>query len=308
MKKYIFTMLCALMATAMNAQDVMVIEKNDDTTTKFNLSDIRRIYFENSGNPVIPPTSNSQLICRLKDKDGNPVLLSGIQSTYNPDRWLCKYDYDQSGNLVSVIDNENTTYNVNGLNIIGQYDDTDETEDINRYEILLKLNEAGFISEAIVTIKEFYRTTGTMKRIESVSCSYSYDKDEQMIESKCDGGIEKYNEDGTLRKRTEQQSTTVYTWSGGNLKSWSRVKREKENGEWTEKTSTKEYDYGSGVNITRQQLEEYSYDIDWPCLERLGYLGLFGVGSKNFEVKTSSYSLNNNGTVDTVSDRKYIYK
>ena len=303
MKKYIFTMLCALMATAMNAQDVMVIEKNDDTTTKFNLDDIRRIYFENSGNPVIPPTSTSQLTCRLKDKDGNPVLLTGIRFT-DSDRWLCKYDYDQSGNLVSVIEG-NITYNINGLNITGQEENTDEIE---KHIIQLKLNDAGFISEAIVTIEEFYRATGAKKGIESVTCSYSYDEDGQMTESKYDGNREKYNEDGTLQKRTEGQSATVYTWSEGNLKSWSRVKREKENGEWTEKTSTKEFNYGSGVNITRQQLEEYSYDIDWPCLERLGYLGLFGVGSKNFEVKTSSYSLNNNGTVDTVSDRKYIYK
>ena len=303
MKKYIFTMLCALMTTAMNAQDVMVIEKNDDTTAKFNLSDIRRIYFENSGNPVIPPTSTSQLTCRLKDKDGNPVLLTGIRFT-DSDRWLCKYDYDQSGNLVSVIEG-NITYNINGLNITGQEENTDEIE---KHIIQLKLNDAGFISEAIVTIEEFYRATGAKKGIESVTCSYSYDEDGQMTESKYDGNREKYNEDGTLQKRTEGQSATVYTWSEGNLKSWSRVKREKENGEWTEKTSTKEFNYGSGVNITRQQLEEYSYDIDWPCLERLGYLGLFGVGSKNFEVKTSSYSLNNNGTVDTVSDRKYIYK
>ena len=299
MKKYIITILCALMATAMNAQDVMVIEKNDNTTAKFNLDDIRRIFFENKGNTETPSTSTSQLTCRLKDKDGNPVLLTGIRAT-DSDRWHCKYDYDQSGNLVSVIE-EHVTYYINGLNITGQEDDKDQ------FDILLKLNEAGLISDASVTIKDYYRTTGTMKSIESVTYSYSYDKDEQMIEAKADGNREKYNEDGTLQERTEGQSATVYTWSEGNLKSLSRVQRRKENGEWTEEASTKEYDYGSGVNITRQQLEEY-WDIDWPCLERLGCLGLFGVGSKNFEVKTSSYTLNSNGTVDTRSGSKYIYK
>lgn len=302
MKKYIFTILCALMATAMNAQDVMVVEKNDNTTTKFNLNDIRRIYFENNANTDTPPTSTSQLTCRLKDKDGNPMLLTGIRFT-DSDRWLCKYDYDQSGNLVSIVD-EYGTYNVNGLNITGQYV---STNDIEKHDIQLKLNEAGLISDASVTIKEFYLTTGAMKSIESVTCSYSYDKDEQMIASKYDGYREKYIEDGSLQKRTEGQSATVYTWSEGNLKSLSRVERKKENGEWTEKTSTKEFNYGSGVNITRQQLDEYS-DIDWPCLERLGHLGLFGVGSKNFEVKTSSYTLNSNGTVDTAGSHKYIYK
>lgn len=304
MKKYIFTILCALMTTAMNAQDVMVIEKNDNTTAKFNLDDIRRIYFENSGNPVIPPTSTSQLTCRLKDKDGNPVFLSGIQSTYNPDKWYCKFDYDQSGNLVSVIENH-VTYNINGLNITGQQEDTDEIE---KHIIQLKLNDAGFISEAIVTIEEFYRATGAKKGIESVTCSYSYDEDGQMTESKYEGYEEDYNADGTLKNKEEEQSATVYTWSGGNLKSRIRVKREKENGgSWTEQTKTDEYNYGSGVNTTRQQFDGFA-DNDWPCLERLVHLGLFGVGSKNFEVKTSSYSLNNNGTVDTVSDRKYIYK
>lgn len=304
MKKYIFTILCVLMATAMNAQDVMVVEKNDNTTTKFNIDDIHRVYFENSGNPVTPPTSTSQLTCRLKDKDGNPVLLTGIRFTDNNDKWFAVYNYDQSGNLENVMDG-NVTYYVNGLNITGQEDDSD-SDDIEKFDIQLKLNEAGLISDASVTIEEFYKTTGTMKSIESATCSYSYDKDEQMIESKCAWDRESYNEDGTLQKRKEEQSETVYSWSEGNLKSLIRVRHTKENGEWTEKTSTKEYNYSSGVNITRQQLEEFS-DNDWPCMERLGHLGLFGVGSKNFTENTS-YNLNSNGTVDTESGRKYIYK
>lgn len=176
MKKYIFTMLCILVAAATKAQDVMVIEKNDNTTAKFSVDDIRRVYFENSGGPVTPPTSSSQLTCRLKDQDGNPVLLAGIRSSSN-DEWLYQYNYDENGNLVSVIGRKET-YHVNGLNITGQKIGSD---DITNYDIQLELNEAGLISEVSGTIKEYYRATGNLKSTESTTCSYSYDSDNQLI-------------------------------------------------------------------------------------------------------------------------------
>ena len=256
------------------------------------------------GNTNIP---NNVLTSRLTDKDGNRVFLAGIKYE-NSDEWRLKFEYDQSGNLVSLTVSDNM-FNVNGLNITGQEIDDDgdyDDADIDTFDFQLKLNEAGLISGYSGTQKDYWRATGNLEETDSGTASFSYDEDCQLIEAKGNSYKEKYDKDGTLKERKEEQVEIVYIWSEGNMRSRKIVKREKENDVWTEKKGLEdyiEYHYGSEMNVTRQP-ENRNFGI---LFEGLEYLGLFGVGSKNFAEKTT-YNLNSNGTIDTKGSYKYIYK
>lgn len=86
MKKIYLLFLCALTAATARPQNIMVVERNDNTTTEYNVDDIKRVYFRNDGGNT-STHSNSVLSSRLKDKDGNPVLLEGIKSSDHLGKW-----------------------------------------------------------------------------------------------------------------------------------------------------------------------------------------------------------------------------
>ena len=46
MKKILMTVLCTLVSVLAIAQIVMVIEKNDNTTIRFCIDDVRRVFFD----------------------------------------------------------------------------------------------------------------------------------------------------------------------------------------------------------------------------------------------------------------------
>ena len=49
MKRNLIIAFCVLAGITIHAQDVMVVEMNDNTTHEFTIADVRQIYFKTSG-------------------------------------------------------------------------------------------------------------------------------------------------------------------------------------------------------------------------------------------------------------------
>ena len=60
MKKLLVIGICALMTAAASAQDVMVVENKDNTTTEFNVDDIQRVYFKEKGGTEVNPVVQAE--------------------------------------------------------------------------------------------------------------------------------------------------------------------------------------------------------------------------------------------------------
>ena len=52
MKRNLIIAFCALAGITIHAQDVMVVEMNDNTTHEFTIADVRQIYFKTSGETI----------------------------------------------------------------------------------------------------------------------------------------------------------------------------------------------------------------------------------------------------------------
>lgn len=97
MKRILFLMLLiACVTNSMMAQDVMVIEKTDNTTVKYNVDDIKRVYFEKqqSGgvtfNPCTETGENSSTSISGLTSDGVTISVKVSGITYNA---LLRYSY-----------------------------------------------------------------------------------------------------------------------------------------------------------------------------------------------------------------------
>ena len=101
----------------------------------------------NAGGSEQINTSNSALTSRLKDKDGNPVLLEGIKDSEG--YWILKYDYNRDGTLAGFQTknfhghSDSDTTVINGLSYTSKW-----VRGKNRAQLKVHvtLNEQGLIS------------------------------------------------------------------------------------------------------------------------------------------------------------------
>ena len=99
MKRILFLMLLiACVTNSLTAQDVMVIEKTDNTTVKYNVDDIKRVYFEKQQstgggvtfNPCTETGENSSTSISGLTSDGVTISVKVSGITYNA---LLRYSY-----------------------------------------------------------------------------------------------------------------------------------------------------------------------------------------------------------------------
>ena len=298
MKKLFILVFCTMMSIVARAQNVMVVEMNDNTTNEYNIEDIQRVYFKEKGGET-PNPSNSVLSSRLRDKNGNPVLLEGVKDENND--WIVKFSYDENGMLTGFYINygsySNAQFQVDGMTYksTSPYGFKKYTESMMAK---ITLNEDGLISKLYIEM-ERKRADGTLKSKSKGDALFEYDSDKQLIRLLAGNGVEEnYDENGNLKETEvvediEEQRT--YSWIDGNI-----YDVEPEHSE-----------YSTDVNPTRQHI---LWDVN-PLVtgyRPLAMIGLFGVGYKNFPDKVTT-SLNDNGTVSTEKHREnevynYYYK
>lgn len=261
-----------------------------------------------SGAGSTSATSNSVLSSRLKDKDGNALLLTKWDDT--------SYRYD-NGKLVSFgrTDSEDgeDLFLIDGMTYKNAVDpNRDGSADIieGRYE----LNKDGLISKVTSTLKH----EGT-KEDDSMSGVYTfkYNNEKQLTEIKGTSLLyEEYNKDGQLTEKSEGEVTYTLTWINGNLEKidYKSSGYEEKNGDrkdFNESGLYRTYTYGDEMNITKQYPDclYFHFSEMFEEYDDLSKLGLFGVGPAYFpngytrydedrQRNTNvSFQLNDNGTI-----------
>ena len=285
MKKILLSAICAVLSAAATAQNIMVVEQKSGNTTEFNIDDIQRVFFKNDGGTDVNP-SNSVLSSRLKDKDGNPVLLEGVRASSG--EWLIKCEYNNNGDLTNYISDKDTC-TVNGFNITSFYERHDDSHDSRHdYEIHLTLNENGLISELTMSYKKL--EYGILYNTMYANYYFIYNQDIQLVEQQIKNyQTVRYNDDGSIKEDKTIDFTYHYNWPAGNLEDPNYPTR----------------NYGDETNITKQNIRGCRY-FEGP-MEALYMLGLFGIGPAHFPT-AHTYTINSNGTIATENDTTYFYK
>lgn len=293
MKKLLVLGLCALMTAATSAQDVMVVENKDNTTTEFNVDDIQRVYFKEKGGTEVNP-SNSVLSSRLKDKDGNPVLLEGIKDAEG--NWVFKFDYDSEGVLKGYQMNlarESETVIFNGLSYTGTYKRSKKT---SVYETKVTLNENGLVAKLETSVKAFYET-GSLAEEGTLDLYLTYNDEKQLVKYEMSNvySIE-YNEDGSVKSTIdtgpEPYHVRQFQWSNGNMVVGIEGS----------------INYCENENVTRQPIYR-QFQLGGNGHYGMVALGLWGTGSAYFATYDKNYTLNDNGNIASNGfSETYFYK
>lgn len=312
MKKLLILILCALSTATVSAQYIMVVEQESGATTEYNVDDIHRVYFKSSDSGE---ASTSELSCRLKDKNGNPVLLTLCDNT--------GFDYDEKGRLTSFgnLDDSDRTFFIDGLSYT-RTEDPSKHSSPSKTTVRLELNGDGLISKAIFS-REDVHSDGSLGYLIRGEAVFSYNSQKQLSEMTYSA----YAEDYADKVKTYTAHGTVvnkYTWDGGNLVKVDVESEVSENKHGTESTDTSSrtlsFVYSNNANPTKQYmngLSENIIDAGSFGLRDLCLIGLFGVGPANLLSKSIiegrsttdyTYTLNENGTIATENSWVYEYK
>ena len=317
-QKLYLLILCALVSTTASAQHIMVVEQNDNTTTEFNVDDIKRVYFKNKDTPT---PSNSVLSSRLKDKDGNPIRLTYVGNHRDYDEnngYGTHFFYDENGTLTSFSQNAGyRAYFIDGLSYhsyftLANYYQNGECGDV--IDVILTLNDDGLVSSFSYEFKEM--VPEGIDDLFKGSFSLAYNSEKQLVKAEADFYSSFTTYDESKRKTAEGRITYNFIWEGGNI-----VKKDVTylvDDKTVEESFT--ISYGEEPNLCRQYTRSLSEEI-WGdtvfSVHLLSTIGLFGVGPVNLPVeihgKKYSYTLNPNGTIATENDNGYtndiyIYK
>jgi YD repeat-containing protein len=266
----------------------MVIEKTDHTTTKFNVDDIQRVYFEDVQVPgTVDPTTT--LTSKLKDKDGKAVYLDKVVDAEG--HIITRYAYDTNGRLTAFQLNDNdthVTYTTNGLNYSATYMSNKEnvTSDIQ-----VTLNDLGYIANLHSTQKFINPATGRLTQL--VSSDYYFIYNGVMLQRMHQANlhVEYYNADGTVNR-------VINLVDPGHLG---------QNVSFVWPT-------GTGSNTIRQVVVSNS-TINVGGFKALAMIGLFGMGASTLPANTTC-TYNTNGTVkqeeitngENITSYTYSYK
>lgn len=337
MRNILIFCFCALVGMVAKAQNVMVVEKNDNTTYEFNVDDIRQVYFQNKGGDIIEPSA-SELYPKLKDGNGKTLFLTfvGTKSDYdnNTGRVLSRFVYDENGKLMQFgrypESDPAQTYYVSGQSFysystLPEYYETAKVGvDVN-----MTLNSEGLVASMSIYFRYLHQE-GRNNDIYKHNYTLSYNSEKQLTKVEGDLYIENYDKNNNLEYAKVNESMML-TWENGNLVKVDRIYTEVEKvgdpdggRSWT---ATLEYDntpnackqYTKGFSKIRFFWGEYG-------IEQLFMLGLFGVGPAKLPTSISTvdakhstsyqytYTLNNNGTVATEkssgssTEDIYVYK
>ena len=306
MKKHLLLCLYTMLCVLAGAQNVMVVEKNDNSTSKFKLDDVRRVYFENDdNNPNINP-SNSALYPRLKDKDGNSVLLTSrsVGSTRG-------YIYTNDGRLAVFGELEPTQSSIDEHFVVDGLTFKSGEEIFSSgskwwAEGSLELNQDGLITKAVV-VGTGIRANAQLKNKYVINYTFSYNSERELLKIDEDENYERYDENGNLEESASGHGIQTRTWENGNL---IKVEFTQDSGnlDLTDRSSSqpKTYSYSREQNITRQPLQAQYHLLSDFGINHLYALGLFGVGPKNFPSSMTA-TLNENGTINTLNGKQYTY-
>lgn len=108
MKKTILFALCAVMALVANAQNVMVVEKNDNTTMKLYIDDIKRVYFAQDDEPGGEPVNLPEDVYTIGKTDYSSAWWADFSKSYQiPDGevWKAQFDLHINPNTSSTYKN-----------------------------------------------------------------------------------------------------------------------------------------------------------------------------------------------------------
>lgn len=270
MRKLFLISLCCLVGTVASAQQgVMVIEKTDHTTTKFNVDDIQRVYFEDAQDPqTVDPTT--MLTSKLKDKNGKAVYLDKVVDAEG--NIITRYAYDTYGRLTAFYlydNNTRITYTTNGLTYSATYMSNNEnvTSDLQ-----VTLNDLGYIENLHSTQKFINPANGRLTQL--ISSDYYFIYNGVMLQRMHQANlhVEYYNADGSI-------SRIINLVDPGQLG---------QNVTFTWPPST-------GSNTIRQVLISNA-STNVGGFKALAMIGLFGMGSSALPNNTTC-TYNTNGTV-----------
>ena len=296
MKRYLVIAFCVLVSVTTHAQDVMVVEMNDNTTQEFNAADVRQIYFKSSGNNENP--LNSGLTCLLKDKYGNPVLLTA--------RGGREYSYSSDGKLIEfgkLEQNSDEHFVVDGQTFKSVEVSSSGTK--LTIEGRLEFNDVGLVAKSYNLLSEI-KNNGVLDETYSLTHIFSYNDEKQLIKVDASSYFEKYDNSGQVSSSGNGSATMTFTWSGGDLVNVVVVS-ESNLPDRLYKDAEYKYSYGNEQNVTKQPLHCQCVLLSDFGINHLYALGFFGVGSsklpitysKNGSTKNMSFTLNANGTIDT---------
>lgn len=249
--------------------------------------------------------SNSELSSRLKDKYGNPVLLTSTNTSGTRG-----YSYTSDGRLAifgdvdSEFGNSEEHFVVDGLNFKSEY--IHDSGSIERFYGNLELNQDGLITNAIVMLTGI-RNNGQLKNKYVINYTFFYNAERQLLKIDEEENEEKYDENGNLERARSGHGVQTRTWKNGNL---IKVEFTQDDGELDLSSRSgnqaASYSYGQGQNVTKQPLPNQKHLLSDFGINHLYALGLFGVGPANFPSDVT-FTLNENGTINTLNNSQYTY-
>lgn len=250
-------------------------------------------------------TSNSELSSRLKDKYGNPVLLTSTNTNgtrgyrYTSDGKLAIF-----GDVVNDYGNSEEHFVVDGLTF--KSENIHNSGSKEKFDGNLELNQDGLITKAVVVLTGI-RENGLVKNKYVINYTFFYNAEKQLLKIDEEENEEKYDENGNLVKNESGHGVQTRTWKNGNL---IKVEFTQDAGELDlssrKGNQTSTYSYGQGQNITKQPLADQKHLLSDFGINHLYALGLFGVGPANFPSNVT-FTLNENGTINTLNNSQYTY-
>lgn len=236
----------------------------------------------------------------LVDSNGNKIQVSSVYNT--------SFTYDSDGKLTGLIYNDRT-YTI-GSTFTLSYSDEKRS-----YKCSILTNSDGLITQLS------YTKTKTDGESETQTENFQYNSNRQLTKVNMSGTFVEENEKGSF------SGNMAFTWSNGNLMSYTYNYNESYTNKKGEKKSDTEnktytFEYGNQVNSFKQlPTTVWEHAIDISGIESLGALGLLGVGPVNLPTGytktdgeytnsyTLSYILNNDGSINKENDYiTYIYK
>ena len=260
--------------------------------------------------------SNSVSYPIIIDNEGNAYQVLSVGNI--------RFGYDENGKLSSFKEKYGDTYYIDGESFTFDYDDA---------ILKVSLNGNGFISKAQMTADYKYPSGSYEKG--SITISFNYNSEKQLVSASYSGSSEWNFIEDEAKGSGNMSGTLKNTWSKGNLiqsiqeEDWKETENGKKDVDHSLATYT--YEYGNQANPLKQfpyfvghnSTVIFEVGMDIFCL-----IGMYGVGPEYFptsyteniieecerygDVETYnntyylSFTLNNNGTIKTESDRRDV--
>lgn len=287
-KKYFFQAMAMMLGVVLSVSIVSCGDDDDEP---------------GSGSSTQTPTlPNNVLSSRLKDVNGNTLLLTAC---------LGEYKYSTNGTLYQC-GNDHHPFDVDGLTFNNNYDTNGQFE----------LNRDDFVSKASCVYQKHYEESGLLRHVINEEFSFSYNAEKQLKTMEVTSHQEEYDESGKLEYSGVEHAVYTYTWANGDLEKIT-IAVSGDVADHGYHPSVYTFTYGSEPNDTRQPV--FCQDmIHNTLLIDVHVLGLLGTGPKHFpksytleqtkedgttsrRSENVSFTLNSNGSINRENDITYQY-